>query len=97
MATLLVVNLPPALEEDLIDYLLAQETVRGFTSYHIKGHGEFENLSIAEQVSGQIRRVQFEILLDDDEEAHLVVAGLGSEVGRNIRYWQQSVYGEGVT
>lgn len=97
MTTLLVLNLPPALEEDLIDYLLSLDAVSGFTSYHAMGHGEHDNMSIAEQVSGRRKRLQFELLLEDGEVAERIVAGLGSAVGQDIRYWQQPVGGLGET
>lgn len=97
MATLLTLNLPPALEEDLIDYLLSLDILAGFTSYHAMGHGEQENLSVAEQVSGRRKRIQFEILLDDEAEAERIISGLGSEVGKDIRYWQLPVGGIGTT
>ena len=97
MATLLTLNLPPTLEEDLVDYLLALDIHSGFTSYQAMGHGEHTNLTIAEQVSGRRKRVQFEILLDDETEAQKIIAGLASEVGRDIRYWQIPVSGLGGT
>ena len=39
MKTMLVLNIRPELEEDLVDFLLAREGVAGFTSYHGRGHG----------------------------------------------------------
>lgn len=97
MATLLTINLPPALEEDLIDYLMKLDLLKGFTSYQAMGHGEHENLTIAEQVSGRRRRIQFEILLDDEADAEAIISGLADEVGKDIRYWQLPVSGIGTT
>lgn len=97
MATLLTINLPPALEEDLVDYLLTVDTLKGFTSYHAMGHGEHDNLSIAEQVSGRRKRIQFEILLEDESEAEHIVSGLATQVGKDIKYWQLPVNGLGST
>ena len=37
--TLLVLNIPPELEEDLVDYLLSRPSVTGFTSFRVYGHG----------------------------------------------------------
>ena len=37
MKTLLVMNIPPALEDDMVDYLLALEEVKGFTSFIAQG------------------------------------------------------------
>lgn len=97
MSTLLVINLPPALEEDLIDYLLSQDLVSGFTSYETMGHGSHGPLSIAEQVSGRRKRLQFELLLDDEAAFELIVSGLGSNVGTDIRFWEQPVRNIGST
>jgi len=96
MKTLLVMNLPPALEEDLIDYLLSLECVGGFTSYAAQGHGEHENLSIAEQVSGRRKRIQFEVLIEE-ESVETVTSGLAGEVGADITYWQQPMNNLGRT
>ena len=95
MKTLLVLNIRPELEEDLVDYLLARDGVAGFTSYHARGHGEVnEEMSLAEQVSGRRQRLQFEILMDDVDVQKLV-DGLADEVGRDIVYWQQMVSNNG--
>ena len=40
MNVLLVLNITPELEEELVDYLLSCEKVGGFTSYPVHGHGE---------------------------------------------------------
>ena len=95
MKTLLVLNIRPELEEDLVDYLLAREGVAGFTSYHARGHGIVnEEMSLAEQVSGRRNRLQFEILMDEADVQSLV-DGLAEEVGRDIVFWQQMVSNAG--
>jgi len=96
MTTLLVLNMPPGLQEDFIDYLLSLECVRGFTSYKAMGHGEHEHLSVAEQVSGRRQRVQFEVLMDEAAVPQLT-QGLASEVGKDITYWQHPVSSIGRT
>lgn len=90
MNALLIINLPPALEEDLVDYLLTLDSVQGFTSYAVQGHGEHENLSIAEQVSGRRNRKQFEMLIEAGE-FESITAGLASSVGKDILFWQMPV------
>lgn len=94
MITLLVLNIAPELEADLIDYLLALDAVTGFTSYDVRGHGQNESMSLAEQVSGRRRRLQFELLIEESAIATLL-AGLSTEVGRDINYWQQPVFNFG--
>jgi hypothetical protein len=90
MKTLLVLNLPPELEEDMVDYLLAQDGVGGFTSYPARGHGDNVNMSLAEQVSGRRRRLQFEVIMEESAVADLLT-GLETKVGRDILYWQQVI------
>jgi len=94
MTALLVLNITPELEEDLVDYLLDRVEVGGFTSYPVHGHGEQSRLSIAEQVSGRRKRVQFEILLPE-QLVDEVIAGLAGEVGKGIHYWQLPVMRSG--
>ncbi|MDX1490787.1 MAG: DUF3240 family protein [Pseudohongiellaceae bacterium] len=88
--TMLVLNVAPALAEDLIDYLLRIDGVDGFTSYHVHGHGEHGGLTVAEQVSGRRKREQFEILIAEPL-IPTVIAGLAENVGRDIVYWEQNI------
>lgn len=94
MRHLLVLNAPPELEDGMVDYLLSQQQVGGFTSYPVRGHGEQKQLSIAEQVTGRRKRVQFELILPEGRVAD-VLAGLKEQVGSDIFYWQQPVTGSG--
>lgn len=96
MKTLLVLNIPPALEDDMVDYLLELEEVKGFTSFIAQGHGGGERLTVTEQVSGRRKRVQFEIIVDA-EIADVIVAGLSARVGKDIAYWQLPVSSIGHT
>jgi hypothetical protein len=57
-------DVSPALEERVVDWLLARDDVETFTSYDIKSHGSARHeLSIAEQVSGRQRRAALRIEL----------------------------------
>lgn len=60
---LLILIVPPTLEEMLVDILLVQDKISGFTSSKVSGHGtvhgENEALSIVEQVTGRQQRIQF--------------------------------------
>ena len=71
----------------MVDYLLSIEGLGGFTSYDVKGHGGEAELTVAEQVSGRRRRVQFEVLMEP-EKVDRVLNGLESEVGKDITCWQ---------
>ena len=59
---LLILIANPKLEEMLVDFLLQQNTLSGFTSCKVSGHGTGKaavNLSLVEQVTGRQNRVQF--------------------------------------
>jgi hypothetical protein len=59
---LLILIVPPTIEEMLVDELLLQSKISGFTSSKVSGHGtvhENLTLSIVEQVTGRQQRVQF--------------------------------------
>lgn len=93
MKQLLVLNIAPEMEEAMVDYLL-EHGQAGFTSYQVRGHGEHRNLSIAEQVTGRRKRVQFELMLEE-EHIQALLAGLGNEVGKDIVWWTQPVLDSG--
>lgn len=88
--TMLVLNIAPDLEENLIDYLLGFEQIEGFTSYSVHGHGEHDSLSVSEQVIGRRKRSQYEIFISPSAIPSLL-EGLASAVGRDIVYWEQAV------
>ncbi len=59
-SALLTLNVPPALEEALVDWLLEQPHVQGFTSMQVYGHGSGASaMSVGEQVLGRQKRTQF--------------------------------------
>lgn len=87
---LLVLNAAPALDEELIDYLLLQDCVAGFSSVTVYGHGQHHDLSTAEQVTGKRKRVQYEMIVNAGDVGE-ILAGLAESVGRDIVYWQLPV------
>ena len=95
MQNLLILNTRPELEEDLVDYLLSLSCVSGFTSYPVRGHGHHQNLSVAEQVSGRRKRLQVEIMLEEDAVPTLL-SGLVENVGRDINWWRMPVMDSGM-
>jgi nitrogen regulatory protein PII len=59
---LLILIVPPKLEEVLVDFLLQQNAITGFTSTPVSGHGSArstDRLSLVEQVTGRQGQVQF--------------------------------------
>ena len=95
MQNLLILNTRPELEEDLVDYLLSLSCVSGFTSYPVRGHGHHQNLSVAEQVSGRRKRMQVEIMLEEDA-VPTVLSGLVDNVGRDMNWWRMPVMDSGM-
>jgi nitrogen regulatory protein PII len=95
MQNLLILNTRPELEEDLVDYLLSLSCVSGFTSYPVRGHGHHQNLSVAEQVSGRRKRLQVELMLEEDA-VPTVLSGLVENVGRDINWWRMPVMDSGM-
>lgn len=85
---LLVLSAPPALEEALIDWLLEYGKGAGFTTQPVSGHSSRHGqLSLAEQVSGRERRVQFQVHAMS-ERVEAMLQGLRQDfIGSNIHYW----------
>jgi nitrogen regulatory protein PII len=94
MKVLLVLNINPELEEDMVDYLLGLVDVEGFTSCPVRGHGKHGNMSLSEQVSGRRKRLQMELLIGQ-EAAETVLDGIRASVGRDIVWWIQPVINSG--
>lgn len=84
---LVILNTPPGLEETVVDWLLERKQDAGFTSIVAHGHStRHSHMSVAEQVSGRQRRLQFHIQMpssDIDEFLDSLAASLG---GSDIHY-----------
>ena len=91
MQRLLVLNIDPKLEEDLVDFLLSFDDLNGFTSFTTNGHGEHSQFSLAEQVAGRQKRIQFQVIANQEVFDHLLPQ-LREQVGANIFYWLQDIY-----
>ncbi|MES2014088.1 MAG: DUF3240 family protein [Pseudomonadota bacterium] len=51
---------PPALEETLVDFLLENDEIGGFSTTEAYGHGQRPSgMTLLEQVTGRQRRIQF--------------------------------------
>jgi len=85
---LVVLASPPALESQLVDWLLSQEDGAGFSSSAIHGHStRHDHLSIAEQVSGRQRRQQFQIQLPSARLDAFLEALQSEFSGADLHYW----------
>lgn len=85
---LVTLNVPPALEEVIVDCLLTFEFEHGFSSLGVNAHDhKNEGLSLAEQVSGRQKRVRFQMYIAQQHLA-LLLARLKAEFsGSGLHYW----------
>jgi hypothetical protein len=85
---LLVLIVSPSVEHAVVDWLLENETVPGFTSQPISGHGSSPHaLTTAEQVAGRQRQVQFQLHLPEATARTLVTALRRDFRGSGMHYW----------
>lgn len=93
--SLVILNVPPSLEEALVDWLLAREG-GGFTSFPAQGHStRHDHLSVAEQVSGRQARSQFQVQMATSAVDGFLGA-LQQALGRaGIHYWVMPILRSG--
>lgn len=85
---LLILTLKPSMEEVISDWLIDYDPKMGFTSLPVSGHGSrMKGLSIAEQVSGRKKQVQFKIMLDGEAVEPLMASLRDSFSNSGINYW----------
>jgi nitrogen regulatory protein PII len=90
MHTLLVLNVSPEFEEELVDCLLELPEVNGFTTFIVYGHGENGRMTVAEQVRGRRKRLQVEMIVAP-EAVNRVLELVRDELGVDGVYWEQPV------
>lgn len=85
---LLVLIVSPSVEHAMVDWLLENEAVNGFTSQPINGHGSSPHaLTTAEQVAGRQRQVLFQLHLPETAARELVAALRRDFRGSGMHYW----------
>ncbi len=87
--TLLSIIVSPAIEDGLIDWLLAAEDVTGFTRFPVSGHGSsaHSSMSPAEQVAGSRRKTLFQTHLPQPQALRLIKK-LEQDFGNcGVHYW----------
>lgn len=84
---LITLNLPPNLEETMLDFLLTFETEHGFSSFPVSRH-HYKNtaLSIAEQVVGKQQKICFQMTMAEQELATLLKRLKSDFSGADIDY-----------
>lgn len=94
--SLLMVVASPSVEETLVDWLLENTDISGFSTHRIDGHGSRQaELSLAEQVVGRQRKVMFHVHGDLP-----VIEALTGELkdrfrGAGLHYWLTPVLDAG--
>ena len=94
---LVTLNIPPSLEEMMVDSLLLLETEHGFSSFPVNAHHHAnKGLSLAEQVSGRQKRVRFQMYVPAKELPALLKQLRQEFSGSGIQYWVLPVIENGV-
>lgn len=94
---LVTLNIPPSLEELIVDSLLLLEAEHGFSSFHVYAHHHNNlGLSLAEQVTGRQKRVRFQMYVPQEELPALLAQLRKDFSGSGIQYWVLPVIENGV-
>ena len=94
---LVTLNVPPSLEEAVVDCLLVLEAEHGFSSFAVNAHHhENKGLSLAEQVSGRQRRIRFQMYVDVSALSLLLTQLKQEFAGSGIQYWVLPVLEKGM-
>jgi hypothetical protein len=85
---LVTINVPPSLEEAVVDCLLTFENAQGFSSFPVSAHDHRnQGLSLAEQVSGRQRKIRFQMYVDKKTVAGLLNRLKHDFAGSGLHYW----------
>jgi len=77
----------PAMEDELIDWLLSKQEISGFTSQSANGHGSNHAMSLAEQVAGRRKQIAFLIELDQPLADNIIRELKNDFSGTGLHYW----------
>ena len=77
-----------AIEDSIVDWLLEQQQVAGFTSIPVSGHGtSIHSLSVHEQVTGRRNQVLFQMYMPLPHTGDVIAALKRNYQGSAIHYW----------
>jgi hypothetical protein len=94
---LVTLNVPPSLEEAVVDCLLMLEAEHGFSSFPVNAHHhENKGLSLAEQVSGRQKRIRFQMYVEVSALSSLLTQLKQEFAGSGIQYWVLPVLEKGM-
>ncbi len=90
---MLTLTVPPKLEELMVDILLENSSISGFTSYKVYGHGAVKGgaMSVLDQVTGRQANIQFVLHAQADVIDGLVTQLKGRFAGAGLHYVVQPV------
>jgi len=93
---LVSINVPPLLEEGVVDCLLAMDSIERFNSSVVNTHGcAHETMTLLEQVTGQQRQVNFQVYLPETQVLNLIDHFKKGFSGSGIQYWVSPVLESG--
>ncbi len=85
---LLSLVIPPSLADPMVDWLLEQPEIRGFTSQPINGHGGAEHvMTPAERVAGYQKQVLIQVHLPREILERVLLRLKDQFSGGGIHYW----------
>jgi len=86
----------PTIEDMVVDWLLEQENIPGFTSLAVDGHGSStHSMSTGEQVAGRKKQVMFQFYLPEQSMSSVVEGLQESFQGTGLHYWVTPVLDSG--
>ncbi|CAA9889513.1 conserved hypothetical protein [Candidatus Methylobacter favarea] len=85
---MITLNIPPSLEDIMVDSLLMLEAEHGFSSFQVNAHHhENKGLSLAEQVTGRQSLIRFQMYVSAQELGALLELLRQEFSGSGIQYW----------
>ena len=93
---LVTINVPPILEEAVVDCLLVIESADGFSSLVVNAHtSDHRTLSQAEQVAGRKQQIRFQMYVPEQQLSVLIDRLKNCFSGSGIHYWVMPVMESG--
>ncbi len=93
---LVTINVPPILEEAVVDCLLSIQSADGFSSLTVNAHtSEHQGLSLAEQVAGRQKQIRFQMYVPEQQLSVLIKQLKQCFLGSGMHYWVMPVMESG--
>jgi len=93
---LVTINVPPLLEEAVVDCLLSIDSADGFSSLVVSAHdSDHKRLSVAEQVAGRKKQIRFQMYVPEQQLSVLIERLKQDFSGAGIHYWVMPVLESG--